>query len=147
MNQIIEFANNNLLLIGGTVLMALAVMFYELRLKAGSVAALSSAQAVRLINNGARVVDIRNKDQYEQGHIVDSINIVESELEAERTKSLKKAKSVILVCDNGAKSAQCAATLMKNGMENVYNLQGGLTTWQRDNLPVLASGASATNSK
>ena len=139
MEQIIEFTNNNALLVAGMIIMALAVMFFELRLKTSGLAAISSAQAVGLINQGANVVDVRDKDQFAQGHIVDAINIPAGDLADSQDKRLNKSKSIILVCDSGSKSKQCATTLKNAGFENTYSLQGGLAGWQRDNLPTVAS--------
>jgi rhodanese-related sulfurtransferase len=145
MNQLIEFTNNNLMLVGSAVLMALAVVFYEVRMKASSVAAVSASQVVNLINRGATVVDIRDAAKYAQGHIVDSISIPASEMPAEQNKRLKKASSVIVVCDNGVQSGQCVASLVKDGMQNVFNLKGGISAWQGDNLPIVGAEQSATD--
>ena len=142
MDRLIEFTNAHPLLMAATVLMALAVLFYETRLKAGNVASISSAQAVRLINQGGRVVDVRDKAQFETGHIVDAINLPAAEIGDEPPKKLKNSKSVILVCDNGAKSGVCAATLRKAGLENTFSLRGGLAAWQQENLPVVAADKS-----
>ena len=139
MGKIFEFAANHPLLAAATIMMALVVIFYELRQKAGGLASLSSAQAVRLINQGARVVDIRDQEQYDTGHIVDAINIPASELATQIDKKLKSAKSIIVVCDSGANSGQAVAALRKDGHENAFNLHGGLAAWRNENLPVVAS--------
>jgi len=118
-------------------MMALAVIFYELRQKASGFTALSSAQAVRLINQGARVVDIRDREQFDAGHIVDAINIPAAELADHAEKKLKASKSIIVVCDTGTRSGQAVATLRRSGYEKAFNLQGGLATWRNENLPVV----------
>ena len=127
------------MLMAGTILMALAVIFYELRMKASGLTAISTVQAVRLINQGARVVDIREQTQYDDGHIVNSVHIPAAELDQESDKRLKNGKSIILVCDNGSKSSQCIAPMKKSGRENVFSLQGGLTSWRQENLPVVTT--------
>ncbi len=139
MEQLIEFSNAHPLLVAGTILMALAVIFYELRMKASGLTSISTVQAVRLINQGARVIDIRDKSQFDSGHIVNSINIPAAELDGEGDKRLKSSKSIILVCDNGSKSSQCITPLKKSGRENIFNLQGGLASWRQENLPILTS--------
>ena len=139
MEQIVEYANNNLLLVAGTVMMALAVIFYELRMQAGSISAMSSSQVVSLINTGAKVIDIRESAQFDAGHIVDAVHIPGPELVGEQSAKLKKAKSIVLVCDSGTKSSQSALAMRKAGFENTFSLQGGLAAWQRDNLPVVSS--------
>jgi rhodanese-related sulfurtransferase len=139
MEQLIEFSNAHPMLVSGTILMALVVIFYELRMKASGLTAISTVQAVRLINQGARVVDIRDKSQFEAGHIVNSINIPAAELDGEADKRLKSGKSIILVCDNGSKSSQCVTPMKKSGRENIFSLQGGLASWRQENLPVLTT--------
>jgi rhodanese-related sulfurtransferase len=139
MDQIIEYTNNNLLLVAGTVMIALAVIFYELRMQVSSVAAMSSSQVVGLINQGAKIVDIRPSANFDAGHIVDALNIPGPELVGEQSQKLKKAKSIVLVCDDGSKSGQSATTMRKEGFENTFSLQGGMTAWQRDNLPIVVS--------
>jgi rhodanese-related sulfurtransferase len=46
---------------------------------------------------------------------------------------------VIVSCRSGNRSLRGAIVLRKRGFERVYSLNGGLTAWQRDNLP-LAKG-------
>jgi len=142
MEQLIEYTNNNLLLVAGTVMMVLAVIFYELRMKAGSISAMSPSQVVNLINTGAKVVDIRESTQFDAGHIVDAVHVTGPELLGEQNKKLKKAKSIVLICDNGSKSSKSASAMRKEGFENTFSLQGGMAAWQRDNLPVVVSKSS-----
>ncbi len=51
---------------------------------------------------------------------------------------LKKAQTVLVVCDSGTRSSQVVNTLRKNGVETVFSLQGGLGAWQRENLPIVS---------
>jgi rhodanese-related sulfurtransferase len=141
MDQLLEFISQNTLLAAGTVAMALAVIFNELRLKAGSLASIPTSQAIGLINRGAKVVDIRDGDSFSKGHIVDSLNLPPTDLASQLPPKLAKAKSVVLVCDNGMRSGQLVGTLRKKGVETVFSLQGGLSAWQRDNLPIVSDSA------
>ncbi|MGD9385464.1 MAG: rhodanese-like domain-containing protein [Thioalkalispiraceae bacterium] len=43
---------------------------------------------------------------------------------------------MIVGCKTGQRSGQACATLKKQGFEQVYNLSGGVTAWQADNLPL-----------
>lgn len=139
MDQLLDFVSNNTLLAAGTVAMALAVIFNELRIKAGGLTAIAATQVVRLINGGAKVVDVRDKENFAKGHIVDSINIPAENMSGELDSKLKKAKSIVLVCDSGGKSGQLVTALRKQGVETVFSLQGGLGAWQRDNLPIVSN--------
>jgi rhodanese-related sulfurtransferase len=143
MDQLIEFASNNALLVGGTVLMAIAVLIYELRQRAQSVFEVTPVQAVQLINRqGARVLDIRDQDKFSGGHIAGALNLPGGKIGDAQGKKLKKNKPVVVVCDNGVSSSRCVEPLRKEGFESTFSLQGGLGAWQRDNLP-LVNGKSS----
>lgn len=139
MGNLFEFAANHPLLVSATIAMALVVVFYELRQKAGSIAALGPSQAVRLINGGAKIVDIRSAENFAQGHIVDAVNIAADELNDYLDKKLKAAKSILIVCDTGTRSGQAVTGLRRKGNEKVFNLQGGITAWRNENLPIVSA--------
>ena len=66
---------------------------------------------------------------------------------AAQIDSLKKwrEKSVITYCDSGRDGAAGARTLQKEGFTKVFNLEGGLNAWLKDNLPLArtSSGGKA----
>ncbi len=136
MQEFLEFANENALLLTATVLMALAVLFYELRLRGRQVFEISSTQAVRLINNGAKVIDVRDPERFEAGHIVDSTNIPLERLHKDDHLP-KKSKTVIVVCDRGVASLRGVEVLRKAGFEQAWSLRGGIEGWTQDNLPLV----------
>jgi len=143
MDQLIEFTGNNALLVGGTVLMAIAVLFYEIRQRAQSVFEVTPTQAVQLINRqGARVLDIREQEKFVGGHIAGALNLPGGKIDEARGKKLKKNKPVVVVCDNGVSSARCVDPLRKEGFDAAFSLQGGISAWQRDNLPLVADKSS-----
>jgi rhodanese-related sulfurtransferase len=137
MQDLIEFTSANPWLIAGVIASALAVVFYELREKARDIGSLNTALAVRLINDGSKVIDLRAADIFATGHIVDAQNIPEKDLLENPDKLKKHKKSTLLVCDTGNRSAETAASLRKEGIENVFSMKGGLAAWQQENLPVV----------
>ena len=64
MGQLAEFTGNHPYLVLGLFGAWGAVMFYELRLKARGITQVSATDAVKLINKGAIVVDVRNTDDW-----------------------------------------------------------------------------------
>ena len=73
MAQFVEFIGNHLLLSAMWVITLGAIMMYHQRTGASSI---GPQKAVMLINRqGAVVVDVREKKEFDTGHIVDSINI------------------------------------------------------------------------
>lgn len=100
---------------------------------------ITSAEAVRLINKeDAVVLDIRESKEFSDGHITGAMNIPFNKVE-ERYSELNKCKGkpIILVCKMGQHSSAVAKSLRKKGFEDIRRLQGGMTTWQSDNLPVV----------
>ena len=137
MQRLFEFIGNHPFLASAAILAAAAVAFYEIRERMQAFAALSAMQAVRLMNQGALVIDLRARELYDAGHIGDARNVPAAELESQ-ADSLKKwrDKNVITYCDSGASGAGGARTLLKLGFTKVFNLQGGLNAWVKDNLPL-----------
>lgn len=137
MQRLLEYIGHHPYLAGATLLAAVAVLAFELWARVQGFAALSATQAVRLINQGALVIDLRSKELYDAGHIVDARNVPVGEIESQ-ADTLKKwrDKNVITYCDSGANGAGAARTLMKLGFSKVFNLQGGLNAWVKDNLPL-----------
>jgi rhodanese-related sulfurtransferase len=148
MQRLLEFIGHHPYLIAAAVLAAIVVVAYELRARVQAFAALSATQAVRLMNQGALVIDLRSKESFDAGHIVDARNVPAAEIESQ-AESLKKwrEKNVITYCDTGSNGAGAARALVKLGFTKVFNLQGGLNAWVKDNLPLTKTSGGKSNSK
>jgi rhodanese-related sulfurtransferase len=138
MNQLLEFVAHHPWIVAGVVVAVLAVAFYELRLKATSALQVSAADAVRLINRGALVIDVRKPEEFAAGHIVNARNVGLDKLQ-QGDDTIKKHKDKILltVCDSGTMAGRAADLLRRAGYSNVFNIRGGLTSWRADNLPLV----------
>jgi len=137
-NQLIEFANLHPWLLGALVASGIAVLFYELRLRAGAVTHVSAADAVRLINRGALVIDVRKPADFEAGHIVNARNVELDKIQqGDDTIAKKKDRVLLAVCDNGGLSGKAAGLLRKAGYPNAFSLRGGIGGWRADNLPLV----------
>ena len=82
-----------------------------------------------LVQNGARIVDVRTESEYKQGHIKGSVNIPLASL-AQQVHRINKQKPVITCCASGMRSAQARNQLMSMGFNEVYN-GGGWMSLQR----------------
>lgn len=98
-------------------------------------------------NENAFVLDVRTQEEFAKGHINTATNIPLGLVDA-RISDIqnKKSQPVILVCQSGNRSMQAARALKKHGFEIIYNLTGGMGSWQQANLPV-NSGAKSSSSK
>ena len=148
MQRLFEFVGHHPYLAGGAVVAAIAVAGYEIWARLQAFAALSAMQAVRLMNQGALVLDLRAKQSFDAGHIGEARNVPAAELAAQ-AESLKKwrDKNVIAYDDSGAGGAGAARTLSKLGFSKVFSLEGGLDAWVKNNLPLTktASGGKAAS--
>jgi rhodanese-related sulfurtransferase len=148
MQRLVEFIGNHPYLAGGALLAAVAVIVNEVRERMKSFAALSSMQVVRLMNQGALVIDLRAKEAFDAGHIGDARNVPTAELESQ-ADTLKKwrDRAVITYCDSGVSGAGAARTLTKLGFTKVFNLEGGLNAWVKDSLPLTKTSAVGNKAK
>jgi len=137
MNKLLEFATANPYLVTGTVLMLIAVAAFELRLRARAAFEVSVAEAIRMINNGAVVVDVRDATRFAAGHIVGAVNITPADLARGEEGKIKKKRAVVIVCESGSESIDSARRLRAAGFEGAFSLGGGLEGWLRENQPLV----------
>jgi rhodanese-related sulfurtransferase len=138
MVQLAEFAGNHVWLVAGLLAALAAVMFYELKLRSGGVTHVTTADAVRLINKGALVIDVRKPEEYVKGHIVNARNVpLERVQQDDSAINKQKSKILLAVCGDGASSGRAAGHLRKAGYENAFSLKGGIAGWRADNLPLV----------
>jgi rhodanese-related sulfurtransferase len=144
MDHLLPFIQKHSLLVGGMVLLAFAGIVLELRHRLSAAVAVGPTDAVRLMNSGALVIDVRAADAFALGHIIDARHIPQAELAAQ-ADSLKKyrEKPVIVCCDSGVTSGASAGILKGLGFTKVVNLRGGLGAWKQDNLPLVTAASKA----
>ena len=80
------------------------------------------------------ILDVRQPDEYRQGHITGAKLIPLNELHR-RMKELPQGREIVCVCASGSRSASAAKVLAKEGY-TVFDMQGGMLAWRRAKLPV-----------
>ena len=80
-------------------------------------------QVRSLVEEQAFIVDVREKGEYEAGHLKGSVNIPLSELR-ERTDEIPKDRPVYLHCRSSQRSYNALMALQGRGYENVVNISG-----------------------
>ena len=136
MEQLFEFIGNHYLLTG--IFVILLVLFVKNEVQRGG-RSVTAQQLVDLINReGALVLDVRDKNEFGEGHIIDALNIPHSAV-ASRIGELErhKVKPVVIACKMGQHSGAVGTILRKAGFENVSRLRGGIAEWRNQNLPVV----------
>ena len=138
MGELIAFANEHPWYAGIVVGFLVAVLSYEVWLKGKGLVQVSTQMAVQLINKGAMIIDVRPPESFDAGHIANSKNIPLSDITSTPDAVKKKKDKVLLtVCDSGPNARRAADVLRKAGFESAFCLQGGLTAWRTDNLPLV----------
>jgi len=81
-------------------------------------------------------VDIRERDDYDQGRIPGALHIVRGSLESRIENAVPdRSRPIVLYCGEGNRSAFGAKTLGELGYENVTSLSGGFADWKRNGFP------------
>lgn len=83
-------------------------------------------RAIQLINEGASIIDVRELNEYNDGHIVDAINIPLSDID---NINIDKNTTLIIYCATGVRSKEAVEKLANMGYTSLYNLDGGLINW------------------
>lgn len=138
MDRVLEFITANPLLIAATLLMAIAVVAVEIQLRARALLEVSTAEAVRMINRGATVVDIRDRARFEAGHVVDAVLMAPEVLSKGEEGRIKKKRGVVVICENGSQSYRTVKALRAAGFDGAFSLKGGIGSWQRDSQPLVS---------
>ncbi|WKB36985.1 rhodanese-like domain-containing protein [Terrilactibacillus sp. S3-3] len=76
----------------------------------------------------AQLIDVREPNEFERGHILGARNIPLTQLKM-RQMEIRKDKPIYLYCASGFRSAQAAATLKRLGCTDISQLKGGFRKW------------------
>ena len=138
MPQAIEFFRNHPVLVMAFFAIAAGLAWTFIAGRTKGVARLGPVQATQLINSDdAVVLDVRSDGEFRQGHIINSINVPESQLASKATElDAYKNRPVITVCRTGQVSAKASAALKQLGFEQIHTLVGGLAAWEGASLPL-----------
>lgn len=76
----------------------------------------------------AQLIDVREQNEFENGHILGARNIPLSQLKM-RLKEIRTDKPVYLYCQNGMRTGRAAQMLKRKGYQDLNQLKGGFKTW------------------
>jgi molybdopterin/thiamine biosynthesis adenylyltransferase/rhodanese-related sulfurtransferase len=86
--------------------------------------------------NGFTLLDVREGDEWEQGHLDKAIFLPRGFLEVKADKTLPdKDQPVVVYCAGGTRSALAAKTLQDLGYSEVYSMRGGFNEWKNNGFP------------
>src|SRR5690349_12665683 len=137
MERLIEYLTHHPLLAGVAVLALIIVISNEARLRATAFAAITSQELVRLMNQGALVLDIRKAEEFAKGHVNGAKQLPSDQIltAGENFKRFKE-KPVVVYCDSGSLAAAAVRQLNVQGFTKAFTLRGGFSAWRAENLPI-----------
>ncbi|MCI8376344.1 MAG: FAD-dependent oxidoreductase [Lachnospiraceae bacterium] len=94
-----------------------------LNLLSGAYRQVSVSEVRHLVEKGAYIIDVREKGEFERGHLKNAVNLPLSELR-ERLSEIPKDRPVYLHCQSGQRSYQAVRALQNLGFGNVCNISG-----------------------
>jgi sulfur-carrier protein adenylyltransferase/sulfurtransferase len=95
------------------------------------------AHARQDAEDGPLFIDVREPDEWEEGHIPGAVHVPRGRLES-RIEGLvpEKDRRLVIYCSGGSRSAFATKVLNDLGYEEVVNLAGGFTDWKRNGFEV-----------
>lgn len=85
--------------------------------------------------NAVQVVDVREDDEWREGHIDGAAHIPLGAL-GSRVAELDRARPVVTVCRSGKRSMVAAQALKRAGFSDIASMDGGMIAWTRAGLAV-----------
>ena len=86
-------------------------------------------------NNGLFILDVCQPAEWQAGHVPDAHHISGSDLPGQ-LEDVPGDRPVAVYCGSGYRSSVAASLLRNSGHRNVYNVIGGFTAWEAEQLPV-----------
>ncbi len=141
MDRVLEFISHHPALATATGVLVAIIVVYEMRARAESLASVSPQELIRLMNQGALLLDLRAPEQYQAGHLAGARQMSgEQIMKAADTLKKHKEKPVVVYDDSGSLGGAAVRQLAAQGFTRVFTLRGGLAAWRADNLPVSRPG-------
>jgi molybdopterin/thiamine biosynthesis adenylyltransferase/rhodanese-related sulfurtransferase len=86
--------------------------------------------------NGFTLLDVREDDEWQQGHLDKAVFLPRGFLEVKADKVLAdKSQAIVVYCAGGVRSALAAKTLQDLGYTDVYSMRGGFNEWKNNGMP------------
>ncbi len=96
--------------------------------------------AKRMIEAGAHVIDVRQPEEWNRGHIAEAelvpLNGIYSFGKALKDLDLPADEDIIFVCASGQRSSTASEIALVAGLNRVYNLANGMNGWVNRRYPI-----------
>ncbi|EAR09569.1 rhodanese-like domain-containing protein [Reinekea blandensis] len=136
LEQLLEFVLNHWIL--SLIWVTLLILLIRSEGSRGG-KAISPTEVTLLINKeDAKVIDIRSKEDFRNGHLPNAINIPSRDVQKRLSEiEAYKDQPIILICKTGTTAGATGSVLAKAGFTKLNKLRGGIMEWQGANLPLV----------
>ena len=132
-----QFIQHNFAIIALVLVSGMMLIWPIIGRRLSGVQEVGTLEATQLINHqNAIVLDVREDSEFYAGHVPHSVHVPLGQLAKHAELEKYKNRPVIAICRSGMRSGRACGVLRKNGFEQVYNLAGGITAWERANMPM-----------
>ena len=108
------------------------------------------ALSERLASNGLRVLDAREQDEWDDGHIEEAVLMPYTHLAPQLGRpprfddlGLDKDASIAVTCATGKRSSTAIGLMLREGYSHLYNVTGGMEAWGHAGLPMVDGNGAA----
>jgi hydroxyacylglutathione hydrolase len=98
----------------------------------------------RLSENGLKILDVREEDEWDDGHIEGSVVMPYTHLAPQLGKpprfeelGLDKGASIAVACATANRSSTAIGLMLREGYDRLYNVTGGMEAWEYARLPMV----------
>ncbi|MBX6325722.1 MAG: sulfurtransferase [Chthoniobacterales bacterium] len=93
--------------------------------------------AAKLQSGQAVMIDVREKEEWDQGHIPGALHMSRGTIELDIEEKIPDPETMVIChCGGGGRSALAAESLQRMGYKNVRSMAGGFKAWKAAGLPV-----------
>lgn len=129
------FIYNNIVLFSAFIILGLLIINHEIKSHFSPTKNINCDDLINAMNNSkALLIDMRNAEEFKAGHIVGAKNYSLDDL---ANLDVSLADDAIITYANDEKAAiQAADLILKQGAKEVFYLEGGLSSWIDNNMPL-----------
>ena len=129
------FIYNNIVLFSAFIILGLLIINHEIKSHFSPTKNINCDDLINAMNNSkALLIDMRNAEEFKAGHIVGAKNYSLDDL---ANLDVSDADDAIITYANDEKAAiQAADLILKQGAKEVFYLEGGLSSWIDNNMPL-----------
>ena len=129
------FIYNNIVLFSAFIILGLLIINHEIKSHFSPTKNINCDDLINAMNNSKTLlIDMRNADEFKAGHIVGAKNYSLDDL---ANLDVSVADDAIITYANDEKAAiQAADLILKQGAKEVFYLEGGLSSWIDNNMPL-----------